>query len=161
MAYTIGEMAKLLKVAPSTLRYYDKEGLLPFVGRSEGGIRIFQDKDFEFLQIIHCLKAAGMQIKDIRKFIALVMQGDETIDARLALFEKRKKEVETQMLQLQETLDTLRFKCWYYETAKNMEEPMFPTTCRIKNFLKIFGQYAKNCVEGKNARRNVLQATTL
>ena len=139
MAYTIGEMAKLLKVAPSTLRYYDKEGLLPFVGRSEGGIRIFQDKDFEFLQIIHCLKAAGMQIKDIRKFIALVMQGDETIDARLALFEKRKKEVETQMLQLQETLDTLRFKCWYYETAKkyggtnvpdNMQDKELPEDLR-------------------------------
>ncbi|HIR03066.1 MAG: MerR family transcriptional regulator [Acutalibacteraceae bacterium] len=118
MVYTIGEMAKLLGVAPSTLRYYDKEGLLPFMERSEGGIRVFQDKDFEFLQIIHCLKAAGMQIKDIRKFIALVMQGDETIEARLALFQKRKKEVENQIVELQETLDTIRFKCWYYETAK-------------------------------------------
>ena len=91
MVYTIGEMAKLLGVAPSTLRYYDKEGLLPFMERSEGGIRVFQDKDFEFLQIIHCLKAAGMQIKDIRKFIALVMQGDETIEARLAHFRNVKK----------------------------------------------------------------------
>lgn len=124
MVYTIGEMAKLLGVAPSTLRYYDKEGLLPFMERSEGGIRVFQDKDFEFLQIIHCLKAAGMQIKDIRKFIALVMQGDETIEARLALFQKRKKEVENQIVELQETLDTIRFKCWYYETAKNMEGPL-------------------------------------
>lgn len=34
MNYSVGEMAKLLNVAPSTLRYYDKEGLLPFVTRS-------------------------------------------------------------------------------------------------------------------------------
>lgn len=34
MVYTVGEMAKLLGVAASTLRYYDKEGLLPFVGSS-------------------------------------------------------------------------------------------------------------------------------
>ncbi len=46
------------------------------------------------------------------------MRGDETIDERLALFQKRKAEVEKQMAELQETLDTVNFKCWYYETAK-------------------------------------------
>ena len=45
MFYTIGEMAQKLNVAPSTLRYYDKEGLLPFVERSSGGIRMFKDED--------------------------------------------------------------------------------------------------------------------
>ena len=59
-----------------------------------------------------------MQIKDIRSFIHLCMRGDETIDERLALFQKRKAEVEKQMAELQETLDTVNFKCWYYETAK-------------------------------------------
>lgn len=118
MHYTVGEMAKKLGVSPSTLRYYDKEGLLPFVARSEGGIRIFQDSDLEWLHIISCLKATGMQIKDIRSFIYLCMQGDETIDARLSLFQKRKAEVERQMAELQDTLDTITFKCWYYETAK-------------------------------------------
>ena len=47
MVYTVGEMAKLLGVTASTLRYYDKEGLLPFVERSAGGIRIFQQRDYE------------------------------------------------------------------------------------------------------------------
>lgn len=60
MQYTVGEMAKRLHVAPSTLRYYDKEGLLPFLERSSGGIRIFQDSDFEWLSIISCLKQTGM-----------------------------------------------------------------------------------------------------
>lgn len=36
MVYTVGEMARLLDVSASTLRYYDKEGLLPFVERSSG-----------------------------------------------------------------------------------------------------------------------------
>ena len=85
MTYTIGEMSKMLNVSSSTIRYYDKEGLLPFVERTEGGIRVFKEKDYEFLKIIHCLKATGMQIKDIRKFILLVIQGDKTIDARLKL----------------------------------------------------------------------------
>ncbi len=118
MTYSIGEMAKKLNVAPSTLRYYDKEGLLPFMERTESGIRIFKDSDYEILKIIHCLKATGMQIKDIKEFINLVMKGDESIDARLELFRKRKAELEKQMADLQETMDTVNFKCWYYETAK-------------------------------------------
>jgi hypothetical protein len=68
MTYTVGQMAKMLGLAGSTLRYYDKEGLLPFVERSSGGIRMFREKDYEWLQIIECLKKAGMSIKDIKKY---------------------------------------------------------------------------------------------
>ena len=50
MIYTVGEMAQKLGVPASTLRYYDKEGLLPFVERSSGGIRMFRENDFEWLQ---------------------------------------------------------------------------------------------------------------
>ena len=63
MFYTIGEMAQKLNVAPSTLRYYDKEGLLPFVERSSGGIRMFKDEDMEWLRLLGCLKKAGMPLK--------------------------------------------------------------------------------------------------
>ena len=79
MIYTVGEMAQKLGVPASTLRYYDKEGLLPFVERSSGGIRMFREKDFEWLQVIRCMKQAGMSIKDIRQYIELSMQGDDTI----------------------------------------------------------------------------------
>ena len=71
MVYTVGEMAKLLDIPASTLRYYDKEGLLPFVERSSGGIRLFRESDFEWLQVIGCMKKAGMSIRDIRQYIQL------------------------------------------------------------------------------------------
>lgn len=118
MLYTIGEMAKMLGIAPSTLRYYDKEGLLPFVERSESGIRVFKESDYEWLKVIECLKKTGMQLKDIRKFILLAMEGDGTIDERLELIIKQRESVERQIADLQETLLTLDFKKWYYETAK-------------------------------------------
>lgn len=62
MIYTVGEMAQKLGVPASTLRYYDKEGLLPFVERSSGGIRMFRENDFEWLQVIRCMKKAGMSM---------------------------------------------------------------------------------------------------
>lgn len=119
MQYTIGEMAKMLNVAPSALRYYEKEGLLPFVERTSGGTRVFQEKDYEWLLIIHCLKKTGMQIKDIKSFIDLTSRGDETIKERLELFLKQRRKVEAQIAELQETLKTLDYKCWFYETARN------------------------------------------
>lgn len=68
-----------LDVPALTLRFYDKEGLLPFVERSPGGIRMFQDTDLEWLQIIGCMKKAGMSIRDIRQDIEQAQRGDDTI----------------------------------------------------------------------------------
>ena len=56
MFYTVGEIAKKLGIPASTLRYYDKEGLLPFVERSGSGIRMFKDSALEWLSVIECLK---------------------------------------------------------------------------------------------------------
>ena len=117
MLYTVWEMARFLNVSASTLRYYDKEGLLPFVERSNSGIRMFSDKDYEWLKIIECLKKSGLSIKEIRSYIDMTKRGDDSLEERLQLFEERKKDVERQMRELQETLDLLKYKCWYYEMA--------------------------------------------
>ena len=118
MFYTIGEIAKKLNVAPSTLRYYDKEGLLPFVERSGGGIRMFKDSDIAWLSTIECLKKTGMPIKEIKYFIDWCIEGDSTIDKRLSLINRQREAVLQQLKQVQDTLDMLDYKRWYYETAK-------------------------------------------
>ena len=118
--YTVGEMAQMLHVPASTLRYYDKQGLLPFVERSPGGIRIFKESDFEWLRIIECMKKAGMSLKDIRTYIELAMQGDTTINERLAMFRRQQDALRAQMQQLHDTMQVLEYKCWYYETAQKL-----------------------------------------
>lgn len=139
MFYTVGEMAKILNTTPSTLRYYDKEGLLPFVERSESGIRMFKDSDYEWLLVIDCLKNTGMGIKDIKKFIYMVLEGDTTIKERLEMMKKQRESVKEQMAKLQQTLDTLDYKVWYYSTAekagttavpRNMPEEQVPENLR-------------------------------
>lgn len=139
MFYTVGEMAKILNTTPSTLRYYDKEGLLPFVERSESGIRMFKDSDYEWLLVIDCLKNTGMGIKDIKRFIEMVIAGDSTIKERLEMMKKQRESVKEQMAKLQQTLDTLDYKVWYYSTAekagttavpRNMPEEQLPENLR-------------------------------
>ena len=143
MTYSIGEMAKRLGVAPSTLRYYDKEGLLPFVNRSKGGIRIFEDKDFEWLQIIGCLKKTGMPIKYIKTFIEMAMQGDDTIDSRLELILKQKSVVEVQINELSDVLKILNFKQWYYETAKSEGTTSVPREMTLEDLPEEYREIRK------------------
>ncbi len=130
MLYTVGEISKRVSIAPSTLRYYDKEGLLPFVERSKSGIRMFKDSDLEWLSIIECLKKTGMPIKEIKKFVDWCIEGDSTIEQRLELIDRRKEAVLKQIEQLKQTLDTLNYKHWYYETAKEAG------TCDVHKTLK-------------------------
>jgi DNA-binding transcriptional MerR regulator len=111
-------MAQKLDVAPSTLRYYDKEGLLPFVERSSGGIRMFKEEDMEWLRLLGCLKKAGMPLKEIRSFLDWSRQGDATISQRLELLEKQRQSVLDQQKQLEDTLLMLDYKRWYYQTAR-------------------------------------------
>lgn len=80
-----------LDVPASTLRFYDKEGLLPFVERLPGGIRMFQDTDLEWLQIIGCMKKAGMSIRDIRQYIEQAQRGDDTIALRLVILHRQRE----------------------------------------------------------------------
>lgn len=135
---TIGEMAEKLGVTTSTLRYYDKEGLLPFVERTQGGIRTFKESDYEWLRVIECLKKTGMQLKDIKRFVEMAMQGEKTVELRLELIRKQKAQVEEKIEQLEETLMTLKYKQWYYETAKekglsvvaNMDSSQIPQEFR-------------------------------
>lgn len=143
MLYTVGEMAKKLGVAASTLRYYDQEGLLPFVERSSGGMRMFKESDYEWLQIIECLKKTGMPLKDIRSFVLMAMAGDETIEPRLALIRKQQESVRHQISQLQETLETLDFKCWYYETAQAAGTTEVPRNMTLEELPERFREVRK------------------
>jgi len=118
MEYTIGEISRMLGINSSTLRYYEKEGLLPNVNRTGSGIRKYGEQELVRLRIIDCLKKTGMPLKDIRNFIEMTQQGDSTIDARLALFEKQRRNVEQQIEQLKSTLEIIDYKYWYYQTAK-------------------------------------------
>ena len=153
MVYTVGEMAKLLGVTASTLRYYDKEGLLPFVERSSGGIRMFQESDIEWLQVIGCMKKAGMSIKDIRQYIEMALQGDDTIDLRLAMFHHQQEVLKQQMVELQHTMEMVDYKCWYYETAKERVRSMRRKRWSFPKSRNAFEKFGRSCALRRGLRQ--------
>lgn len=114
----IGEISKKTGLSISKLRYYDKHGLLQNIDRSNGGIRKFDDKDLEALRIILCLKTSGMKISEIKQFMDWCSKGDTTIDKRLNMFYQQEKNINEQIDILNKSLKLIKFKQWYYETAK-------------------------------------------
>ncbi len=104
--YTIGQVSEMFHLPVSTLRYYDKEGLFPEMER-QSGIRKFSGREIEALRVIECLKASGLEIRDIRQFMNWAAEGPSTYEKRKELFETRKSAVEKEILRLQKTLDML------------------------------------------------------
>lgn len=117
MKFSISEVAKKMNLSVSTIRYYDKEGLLPFIERSDSGYRIFSESDVKMLEIIECLKHTGMSIKDIKAFSNWSKDGDCSLEQRYEMFLERKKIVEEQIQELKKSLDLINHKCWYYKTV--------------------------------------------
>ena len=133
MCYSIGEVANTTGIAISTLRYYDREGMFPNIERRGGGIRVFSDAEIETIKIIECLKTSGLSIKDIKQFLDWCQEGDASLQKRRDMFHERLEAVKKQMEELQKTMDIIKYKCWYYDTAlaagteevpKNMPEEM-------------------------------------
>ena len=114
--YSIGQVAEMFGMPISTLRYYDKQGLFPNMERVSG-IRKFSEQEIEALRVIECLKKAGMEIRDIKRFMDWCSEGSSTYPQRKAMFEERKAHMEAEIRRMNRTLDMLKFKCWYYEQA--------------------------------------------
>lgn len=116
MYYSIGRVSEMFGLPVSTLRYYDKEGLFPNMERVSE-IRKFSDKELETLRVIECLKKSGLEIKDIKQFMEWCSQGSSTYSKRRELFERQKENIECRISHLEQALDMIKFKCWYYDTA--------------------------------------------
>ena len=110
-------MSELTGLPASTLRYYDKQGLLPNLRRDQNNVRIFTEEDYQHLRLIDCLKRSGLSIKDIKNFIDLAADGDTALTERLEIFTKRREILKKELANLQEVLGVIEYKCWYYETA--------------------------------------------
>lgn len=116
MSYSIKEIAEKMNVTTATLRYWDNEGLLPYVKKVKGR-RVFEDKDFKWLRVLNCMKNINMPIKKIKEYVELALQGDSTLQARYEMILEQKKFIQSQISELNTCLKEFEYKEWYYETA--------------------------------------------
>ena len=114
MDYSIKQVSEKTNLKPHVLRYYEKEGLLPFVSRSESGIRRYSENDLEWLGLICCLKNTGMSIKQIKDFVELSVRGNDSLKQRCDMLIEHKKNVEEQIQEMQMHLRQVAYKINYF-----------------------------------------------
>ena len=112
MKYLIKEAAEKLNVSIHTLRYYDKEGLTPFIKKDENGVRKYTEEDLEWIRLLISLRDIDMPISNIKEYIQLYLQGDKTIDERRDLMcrytEYIKKKIENTINNLEMAIRKLK-----------------------------------------------------
>ena len=116
MTYSIKEVADMMNVEPSTLRYYDSMGLLPGVKRVNGR-RVFEDKDFKWLRVLNCMKKINMPIDKIKAYVELAEKGDSTLQERFDMILEQKEIVLGRIDELKNCLKEFEYKEWYYTEA--------------------------------------------
>ena len=112
--YSIQDVSKKTGLSAHTLRYYEKEGLITGVERSQGGFRQYTDEDLERLGLICCLKNTGMSIQEIARFVQLAHEGDDTLKERVELLREHREQVLSRMAEMQKYLDKVTWKLNFY-----------------------------------------------
>lgn len=113
---TIGQVAERTGLSVHALRFWEREGILAkAVRRGPGGQRRYSEDDVEWLTLCIVLRGAGMPLPAIRRYTALVREGDGNEEERLALLREHEARVTAQMRQLAQCMDVIRFKIGVYE----------------------------------------------
>lgn len=112
--YSIGEAAARLNIPESTLRFYEKKGLLPLIERDEAGRRLFSEDQISLLVTVGCLKNTHMSISEIKQYIDWIIEGDSTIELRLEMMNKHKQDVLAEISLMNESLKGIEEKITRY-----------------------------------------------
>ena len=112
--YSIQDVSEKTGLTAHTLRYYEKEGLISGVERTQGGFRQYTDEDLERLGLIRCLKNTGMSIKEISRFVELTREGEQTLEERVALLRAHRDRVLERMAEMQQHLDKVNWKLNFF-----------------------------------------------
>ena len=101
----IQEVSEKYSLSADTLRYYERVGLIPPVTRTLSGIRDYSELDERRVDFVKCMRSAGLPIEVLIDYMALVQQGDSTIEARKDILKEQREQLIARMEEMQKTLD--------------------------------------------------------
>lgn len=119
---TIKEVSEKYDISSDTLRYYERIGMIPEVTRTASGIRDYQESDLSWVELVICMRKAGVSVESLIEYVKMCMQGDTTFSARLHLLQEEKEKLEEQRSQLETAMKRLDYKISRYQRAVDTGE---------------------------------------
>lgn len=110
----IGVVSAQTGLSPDTLRWYEKEGLLPAVERTADGRRVYPQAAVALVRLVQVLRRTGMPVADVRRFISLMEEGAASHGRRMTLLEEHAAAIGRQLEQLTADLGEVQNKITHY-----------------------------------------------
>lgn len=111
-------------MSADTLRYYERIGLIPPVPRTKGGIRDYDEESCRWIELMKCLRSAGVQIEALIEYSALYRQGEGTEERRKEILTEQRNQLAARMDEMQRSLDRLDYKIANYENLLRLKDPV-------------------------------------
>lgn len=112
---TISEVSKKYDISTDTLRYYERIGLIPKVGKNRSGNRDFTEIDCNWVEFIKCMRGAGISVESLIDYVNLFQEGDSTIKARKQILVEEYDILCEKIKKLQEVQRKLKLKIELYD----------------------------------------------
>lgn len=139
---TIKEVAAMFGLTPETIRYYEKNGVIPPITRDKNGYRVFTKKDLNWIFLAKSLRNAGLSIESIVEFAALSQETGEKRLAQKNILQAQLNELDEKLAEMQRTRDLLEYKIETYDDhlakfdRQEVTEDQIEELWKIKHFKK-------------------------
>ena len=111
----IAEVCRKYNITASTIRYYEKIGLLPKIPRTKNGIRDFDEESCKWIEFIKCMRNAGMEIETLLEYVNLFKKGKSTVQERRNLLEEQREKLIEKQNNINATIKRLDYKLELYD----------------------------------------------
>jgi DNA-binding transcriptional MerR regulator len=121
--YSAKEAAEITGLSTATLKYYEREKLIPQITRTDQKYRQYTDTDIEWIKMIQCMRMANIPIRSIKQYVELLIQGGKTLKQRYDMVQGHIKDIENQITNLQNALILTQKKLIFY--GELIQEPSY------------------------------------
>ena len=130
--FGIGWLAAKAGRSVHTIRWYERQGLLPGVTRDAAGRRVYLSEHVQWLALMDRLRFTGMSIAEMRRYTALVVQGRRTLNERREMLTAHRARVTETITQWKQALRLIDNKIDFYgewlATGHRPRDPLTPIT---------------------------------
>lgn len=123
MVYTMMQACKQTNMTYQTLKFYCNEGLVPNVKRDKNNRRVFDERDIAWISSLICLKKCGMSIQEMKEYLAMCLQGEETIPQRKEMLARKQEALRESVKELENSIAYIDWKQNFYDDVLAGKRP--------------------------------------
>ena len=123
MVYTMMQACKQTNMTYQALKFYCNEGLVPNVKRDKNNRRVFDERDITWISSLICLKKCGMSIQEMKEYLAMCLQGEETIPQRKEMLARKQEALRESVKELEDSIAYIDWKQNFYDDVLAGKRP--------------------------------------